>query len=102
MQRCKNININSCKNCIHFKHDYSSDLSKCKIFGTKNIIDDKINYDYVNNCRNNESKCGIEGKYFEKDIFSEVKIIKYEIIENPFKPLSFVYLIYMIYLINNK
>jgi hypothetical protein len=68
----KNIEIPSCKNCIYHlpsKHgsDFSSTISRCEKFGEKNIITDEIKYDYVDDCRKNESKCGFEGKYFEEE-----------------------------------
>jgi hypothetical protein len=61
----KNMNVPSCKNCIHFM-EYKSvyDLSKCKLYGEKNIISDKIEYDFAIHCRNNENKCGINAKHF--------------------------------------
>jgi hypothetical protein len=65
----KNIVIPSCKNCIYFKPSgYITDsLSTCSKFGEKNIITDEIKYDFADYCRNNEKKCGIEGKFFERD-----------------------------------
>ena len=62
----KNAENPSCCNCIHFipyDNDYS--LSKCKKFGDKNIITDEITNYYASNCRTNEEKCGLSGKYFE-------------------------------------
>lgn len=73
----KNANINSCKNCIHYKPDYYT--SKCNNFGIKNIVDDTVNYDYAEMCRTDELKCGVEGKYFEKDDFANLKILKNDI-----------------------
>lgn len=65
----KNIDIPSCKNCIYFKPSgYIPDsLSRCNKFGEKNIITDEIKYDFADYCRNDEKKCGIEGKFFERD-----------------------------------
>ena len=64
-----NVNTPSCRNCVHFKPYYASDftssLSKCIKFGTKNIITDKISYEYADMSRSDETKCGNEGKYFE-------------------------------------
>ena len=66
----KNMNAPSCKNCIHFM-EYKSiydkenlDLSTCKLYGEKNIISDKIKYEFALICRNNENKCGINAKHF--------------------------------------
>jgi len=82
----KNINIPSCKNCIHFKPyvntDYYNELSKCQKFGKKDIISGKINYDYADNCRKDENKCGNEAKYFVKDDNVDIKYIYYAIIAN--------------------
>jgi len=81
----KNININSCRNCIYhkphsFSGDYTSSLSNCEKFGSKDIITDKISYDYADICRKDETKCGEQGKYFEKEPNIELKILKYTII----------------------
>jgi hypothetical protein len=80
----KNINVPSCKNCIHYKlssfdNDFNSRFNKCYKFGEKNIITDEIIYDYVDSCRKDESKCGYEGKYFEEDKYIDIKILKYKI-----------------------
>ena len=74
----KNIQISECKNCIHYlQHDFIyNELSlynKCSKFGEKNIINGKIEYDIARDCRKDEEKCGNEGKYFEKDDFSQIK-----------------------------
>jgi hypothetical protein len=65
----KNINVPSCKNCIYYKprmfdSDFTSTLNICEKFGNKNIITDKITYDYADLCRQSDTKCGEEGKYF--------------------------------------
>jgi hypothetical protein len=46
-------------------------------FGEKNIIDGKIEYEIAKNCRKDEEKCGMEGKYFEKDEFSQIRNFYY-------------------------
>ena len=74
----KNINIPSCRNCIYYK---SSAYSKCEKFGEKDITG-KIEYDYVDLCRDDELKCGKSGKYFEKEEFINTKLLKYLIIKN--------------------
>jgi hypothetical protein len=65
----KNINIPSCRNCIHYKPeiytDFDSTLNKCEKFGEKNIINGEIRLDFADSCRNDETKCGHSGKYFE-------------------------------------
>lgn len=74
----KNIDIPSCRNCLHYKpschNDYSSTLNKCSYFGKKNILTDEISYDYADFCRNDENKCGLNGKYFEEENNVELKI----------------------------
>jgi len=83
-QIIKNINFPSCKNCIYYKpdsfySDFTSPLNKCEKFGEKNIITDEIKYNYVDFCRNDETLCGKEGKYFEEEKNIKFKIMKYKI-----------------------
>lgn len=78
----KNINIPSCKNCIHYKPDpYNIDFTtiynRCEKFGEKNIVTDKIKYDFANVCRDTELKCGMEGKYFEEEKNINLKLWKH-------------------------
>jgi hypothetical protein len=68
----KNINYPSCINCVHYNanfinSEYGSTLNKCSHFGEKNIITDKIIYNYADICRENDSMCGIEGTYFVEE-----------------------------------
>ena len=82
-----NIDLPSCRNCVHFNPswtsmDFTSSLTKCNKFGNKNIITDEITYDYADLCRDNEEKCGKEGKYYEKDNNINLKIIKHKLISN--------------------
>ena len=72
----KNIDIPSCKNCIYFKpYGYIPDsLSRCNKFGEKNIVTDEIKYDFADYCRNDEKKCGIEGRYFIKETYLNLRI----------------------------
>jgi hypothetical protein len=58
-------------NCVHYKSSYSTtnftgSFNKCHKFGDKNIIKNKILYDYADMRRNNENKCRNESKYFEE------------------------------------
>jgi len=83
----KNINIPSCKNCIHFQpsiynKDFTSSLNRCIKFGNKNIISDEISYDFADLCRNDELKCGYEGKYFEEEKNINLKILKHSLLTN--------------------
>ena len=86
-QIIKNINVPSCRNCVHFKPPYygefTSSLSKCDKFGIKDILTDKISYtDFADMSRSNENKCGKEGKYFELEKNVELKIVMHQIIYN--------------------
>lgn len=86
-QIIKNINVPICRNCVHFKPpyygDFTSSLSKCNKFGTKDVINDKISYnEFVYMSRNDETKCGKEGKYFELEKNVEFKILLHQIIVN--------------------
>jgi hypothetical protein len=83
----KNGHFPACKNCIHyrptiFSNDYTSSISKCANFGNKDIITDQISYDFADSCRNDKNKCGLEGKYFEKDKNVYTKIMIYTLIGN--------------------
>ena len=83
----KNGHFPSCKNCIHyrpsiFSNDYTSSFSKCANFGNKDILTDNISYDFADLCRNDKDKCGLEGKYFEKDKNIYTKIMIYTLIGN--------------------
>ena len=80
----KNVNIPSCRDCIHFKPDditsnYASYFSKCSKFGDKNIITNVISYEDAKDCRRDELKCGKEGKYFEQQEWVELKIFIHEL-----------------------
>jgi hypothetical protein len=90
----KNADLPSCRNCIYYEPKYDNDLSnlnKCNKFGVKNIISDEINYDFADSCRNDENKCGIEGKYFEEESNLTMKILKYKLLNNI--PIIFVFTI---------
>jgi hypothetical protein len=86
-QIIKNINVPSCRNCVHYKPpyygDFSESYSKCNKFGTKDILTDKISYnDYADMTRHDETKCGIEGKYFENEKHINFKIVRHQFIKN--------------------
>jgi hypothetical protein len=78
----------SCRNCIYYEpskidKDFSSSyFSKCNKFGEKNIITDKIEYNFADGCRRDETKCGREGKFFEKEENINMKILKHNIVRN--------------------
>jgi len=100
-KQIRNINVPSCRNCIHYKpetfNEFSSLYSKCDYFGSKNINTDYIFYDYADMVRKDENKCGIEGKYFEQGENIEMKIILHNIISNtPYILINFLFLVYFI------
>lgn len=83
----KNINIPACRNCIHYKPsmsdtDFAASYNKCGKFGDKDIVTDKISYDFANLCRKDESRCGIDGIYFEREPNLKMKVLKHTIISN--------------------
>ena len=81
--RIKNANVNVCKYCIYYKPDvsilstYTSSFAKCAKFGEKNIVNGTIHYDYADDCRYIERKCGKEGKHFEPEPNLEWKMWKH-------------------------
>ena len=81
-----NKNIPVCRNCIHFKpnsvSEFSSIFSKCNKFADKDLKTDEIIFNYADNCRSDENKCGKEGKYFEKEPNLQIKIFTHSIIYN--------------------
>ena len=83
----KNIHIPACRNCVHFipntyNNDFVTSYSKCNKFGNKDIITGEITNDFVDFCRKDESQCGKEGKYFEKEPNLELKIWKHKFYSN--------------------
>jgi hypothetical protein len=104
----KNANTPSCRNCIHYNpsvyFDYSSDLNRCKYFGTKNIITNEIHYEFASLCRDDEDKCGLSGKYFEQEVNVAFKIAMHSVMKNsPFSVIFFILLVNAyIRLLNDK
>ena len=87
----KNINIPSCRNCIHYKpdmyhNDFTSPYVRCEKFGVKDIITDKISYKFADYARNDDALCGKEGKYFEEEKNIDIKVLKHSI----FKPFNLI------------
>ena len=70
-KKIKNIHLPACRNCIHYKPDtnfeFDSTFNKCQHFGEQDLVTGKIAYTYANTCRNDETKCGEKGVYFEKE-----------------------------------
>ena len=104
-QFIRNLEIPSCKNCIYFTpryidNDYTSSFSRCSQFGNKDIITDVIVYDFADSCRNDEMKCGKEGRFFEEEKDIDLKILKYQIISNlPTLPITIGFLFTIIKII---
>ena len=46
-------------------------------FGEKDIITNKIHYDYAISCRENENKCGENGIFFEQDTPLNIYLTKF-------------------------
>ena len=72
----KNKNSKLCINCIHFiedKTNYQDDTlyGRCKMFGEQNIIIGEIKHDFASLCRYDNTKCGIDGKYFNTIIINK-------------------------------
>lgn len=97
----KNLNKPSCKTCIHFKPSssskYESSISRCELFGIKDIITDEITYDYASSCRSDESKCGDNGLYHIKDNNFEIKKLKHNLFDDA--PLIVVGLLCVMYIV---
>jgi len=103
----KNINIPACRNCIHYKpsannNDFTAAYSDCTNFGDRNIVTDKISYDSAQSCRADESKCGLEGKYFENEPNINLKVLKHTLISNLLIGLFVSYLFLIVVIVANK
>jgi hypothetical protein len=61
----------SCEQCKFFiertndEYHLPDNINKCKKFSYISKLSNKIKYEYTDDCRNNETKCGLEGKFFE-------------------------------------
>jgi hypothetical protein len=70
----RNNTLLTCGQCVHSfydtrdDHKCSSRLSKCILFGEKNLQHGRVEHDYTEVCRNDESKCGLNAKYFKLDM----------------------------------
>ena len=68
----KNGDLPVCKECRFYRSSlynfYDPALARCHKFGRKDIITGYITYDYADLCREDQEKCGKEGKaYLEKE-----------------------------------
>ena len=86
--KIRNANMPSCRQCIHFQPDPSvfsgstSTFAKCKYFGERNIVTNRITFDYADHCRTQEDKCGKEGKFFEPEPNLGLKMFVYRLKSN--------------------
>lgn len=78
----RNGNMPACKNCKHYKLDFSIlpnyQFGRCKIYGNKDLITNKISYTYATTVRKNDDMCGLEGKDYDE----VTNILLNEIISN--------------------
>lgn len=107
--KIQNSQFPSCKNCIYyrpsiFSNNYVSTFSKCTYFGTKDMITNNIEYDFVDSCRKNENQCGKEGKYYVKDKYINTKLGIYTLISNipNISTISLILISYYNYISNRK
>ena len=67
----------SCGDCKFYTpnwyYEFNSTRNKCNKFSIKNKQSGVSIYETVFNCRANQSKCGIDGRYFEKDPNADAK-----------------------------
>ena len=82
----KNSEVPSCTDCIYCKpayyNNFSSELDRCQKFGEKDDVTDKIDFDFAEFARKDETKCGKEGKYFEKEPNLNTKYLKHGVIRS--------------------
>jgi len=59
----------SCVTCIHFLNDSPENVAvgKCKLFGEKNLVTGKINYQFAEICRIKNNMCMSDGLYYKKN-----------------------------------
>jgi hypothetical protein len=81
-----NKNIPVCRNCIHFLpnsgSEFSSIISQCNKFADKDLKTDEIIFNYADNCRDDENKCGKNGNYFELEKNLQRKIFLHRFLYN--------------------
>lgn len=60
----KNTKLPVCKFCSHFviPKQASSEYGKCSLFGVKNVVTGRIDYDLASKIIDDEEKCGTLGK----------------------------------------
>jgi len=96
----RNLEYPACKNCIHYRpsclrNDFTSTFNKCDNFGVKDVVTDKITYDFADLCRSDQYRCGKEGKHFERQPRLWLKKLKHTI----FRPITIFCSIPIVYLV---
>jgi len=95
----RNIEFPSCKNCVHYRtqifDDFTSSSNRCDQFGVKNIVTDEITYSFADACRSDESLCGQEGRYFERQPRLWLKKLKHRM----FRPFTLFVTLQVCYLV---
>ena len=90
----KNYNKPVCANCKFYKSEsydnYYSTFSKCVKFGEKNLKNGNIAYEFSDSCRKDISKCGEDGKEYEKENNLLLKKINHH-----FSRFYFIYFVYI-------
>ena len=86
-QSAQKPNIPDCTKCIFYKpavylNRFTPSFNKCKKFGDKNPVSGEITYRYADECRGDESACGMEGKYFEDSKYINFRLFKYAIVSD--------------------
>ena len=79
----------ACNQCVHYARNPISSLSECTKFGEKNLIHGHISYDFAGSCRQDESKCGVYGKYFIEESNGIQKRIFYSLKYNGLRMIQF-------------
>ena len=94
----KNYNKPACAECKFYKSEsydnYYSILSKCIKYGEKDLKNGNIEYDFSDSCRKDITKCGEDGKEFEKE-----NNLLFKKINHHFSRYYYLYFIYVISLI---
>ena len=66
----RNDKLLTCGQCVYSFYDFREDhkcsarLNKCLVFGEKNLQTGQVEHDYTEECRKNDSKCGLNAKFF--------------------------------------
>ena len=64
----RNLKHPACVNCLHFISDRPNNhvFARCKMFGEMDVITGSINYDFAKLSRESDSKCGVNGTFYEE------------------------------------